>query len=519
MAQTGAYDRTKKSIRNSIVAVSLQVVSLLIGFWSRRIFLNHLGTEVLGLNTTANSLLQFLNLAEMGIGGAIGVTLYKPLFENDRKTIREVVALNGWLYKRIAFIVIVGSIVLSFFFPRIFTKMELPMWYAYASFGVLLYGALLGYFVNYKQILLSADQKEYKIQFSFKLVAIFKLIAEAFAIKYFENGFYWWLGLEFVFSTVSAIVLTGTVNKEYPYLKEKVQNTNSLHKRYPDVTKKIKQILFQKIGGFVLEQSSPLFIYAFASLTMVSLYGNYTLLTINLGALLTALFNGLNGSIGNMVAEGNKNLIMKVFRELFSSRFLIVGVCCICLWILTEPFLTLWIGEGYILNKTTLALVILLFFLGQIRLTVDSFCYAYGIFWDIWAPLTEASINIVTSILLGSRYGLNGILTGVALSQIIMIYGWRPYLLFHWGLKESIWYYLKIFGKHLLLFAASFGFIIYVNHSISIPQIDNFGIFFIYAVVVFLSSSIALGGLLYISESGIRTFIKRICNTINFKVK
>ena len=519
MAQAGAYDRTKKSIRNSIVAVSLQVVSLLIGFWSRRIFLNHLGTEVLGLNTTANSLLQFLNLAEMGIGGAIGVTLYKPLFENDRKTIREVVALNGWLYKRIALIVISGSIILSFFFPSIFTKMELPIWYAYASFGVLLYGALLGYFVNYKQVLLSADQKEYKIQFSFKLVAIFKLVAEAFAIKYFEHGFYWWLGLEFVFSTISAITLTRTVNKEYPYLKEKVQNTNSLHKRYPDVTKKIKQILFQKIGGFVLGQSSPLFIYAFASLTMVSLYGNYTLLTVNLGALLTALFNGLNGSIGNMVAEGNKNLIMKIFRELFSSRFLIVGVCCICLWILTEPFLILWVGEGYLLNKTTLALVILLFFLSQVRSTVDSFCYAYGIFWDIWAPLTEAAINIVLSIILGRHYGLNGILTGVAMSQMIMIYGWRPYLLFHWGLKESIGYYLKIFGKHLLLLAISFGIIFFVNKSITLPQIDNFGLFLIYAVTVFILSSFVLGGLLYFSESGIRSFIKRICNTINLNVK
>ena len=90
--ESGTYQRTKNSLRNSFVAVGLQLVALLIGFWSRRIFLNHLGTELLGLNTTANSLLQFLNLAELGIGSAIGVTLYKPLFENDKNKIREVVA-------------------------------------------------------------------------------------------------------------------------------------------------------------------------------------------------------------------------------------------------------------------------------------------------------------------------------------------------------------------------------------------------------------------------------------------
>lgn len=509
---TGSYQRTKNSLRNSVVAVGLQIVALLIGFWSRRIFLNHLGTEVLGLNTTANSILQFLNLAEMGIGGAIGVTLYKPLFENDVKKIKEVVALNGWLYKRVALFVIFGSFVLFFFFPAIFSKIQVPLWYAYASFGVYLYGALLGYFVNYKQILLSANQKEYKIQFSFKLVNIFKLVVEAFIIKYSANGFYWWLFLEVLFSTLSAVVLNININREYPYIKEKVANPNLLHKQYPDVTRKIKQILFQKIGGFVLNQFSPIIIYAFASMTLVTYYGNYTLLTVNLGLLMTALFNGLNASVGNMIVEGDKKLILKVFRELFSSRFMLVGVSCICLWFLTEPFLTLWIGPQYLLGKTTLALIIILLFLNQVRAVVDSYCYAYGLFWDIWAPLVEAGINIGLSITLGARWGLNGILTGVAASQIIMIYGWRPFLLFHWGLKESVSYYWKIFIKHLIMLILSFGILLLISNRVNCPAPDNFGQFLIYALVVFCIATFILGGLLYVSEPGQRSFINRMKN-------
>lgn len=514
MAEQGSYSRTKKSIRNSAVAVSLQVLALLIGFWSRRIFLNHLGTEVLGLNTTANSLLQFLNLAEMGIGGAIGVTLYKPLFENNIKKIREVVALNGWLYKRIALVVIAGSAILGLFFPQIFSKMELPIWYAYASFGVLLYGSLLSYFVNYKQVLLSADQKEYKIQFSFKLVSIFKLIFEAFAVKYFDNGFLWWLGLEFTFSTISAIVLTHTIHKEYPYLKENVDDVSTLHKRYPDVTKKIRQIVFQKIGGFILTQSSPILIYAFASLSLVAMYGNYTILTVNLGLILTAMFSGINGSVGNMVAEGDKKLILKVFREMFSFRFFLAGVASICLLVLTEPFLHLWIGPEYLLGKTTLILVVLIFILGQVRLTVDSFCYAYGIFWDIWAPLTEGAINIGTAILLGSKFGLNGVLAGVALSQIIMIYIWRPYLLFRWGLKEPISYYIRIFAKHCLLFILTGVIILLLVKVVDIEVTRGFGVFFIYAVAVFILTSAVFGGLLYAFEPGIRSLIGRLLNIV-----
>ena len=196
MGDKNSYQRTKNSLRNSFVAVSLQVVSLLIGFWSRRIFLNHLGTEVLGLNTTANSLLNFLNLAELGIGTAIAVTLYKPIFDDDKESIKEIVALQGWLYKIIALIVIGGSVILSFFFPMIFSKTPLPLWYAYASFGVLLYSNLLGYFFNYKQILLDAYQLNYKIQLSVKLISIFKLVIQAFTIKYLDNGYVWWLGRE-----------------------------------------------------------------------------------------------------------------------------------------------------------------------------------------------------------------------------------------------------------------------------------------------------------------------------------
>ena len=172
-----SYGRTRNSLRNSIVATSMQIAAILIGFWSRRIFINHLGLEVLGLNSTATSLLQCLNLAELGIGSAIAVTLYKPVHDGDRERVREIVALQGWLYRIIALVVVVGSLVLMCFFPMVFSKVKLPLWYAYTTFGVLLYSSLLSYFFNYKQILLDAHQQNYKIHLTVKLTSIFKLAA------------------------------------------------------------------------------------------------------------------------------------------------------------------------------------------------------------------------------------------------------------------------------------------------------------------------------------------------------
>lgn len=102
-------------------------------------------------------------------------------------------------------------------FPFIFNKMELPLWYAYASFGVLLVSSLLGYFVNYKQIILSADQCEYAITYSYKGTLIVKTFCQMAAVYYFPNGYLWWLILEFVFAFVASWRLNQTIRKRAPF--------------------------------------------------------------------------------------------------------------------------------------------------------------------------------------------------------------------------------------------------------------------------------------------------------------
>ena len=110
---------TSKSAKNSVIALIFYIVNLFLQFISRKYFIEYLGEELLGLNTTISSILQFLNLAELGIGSAIGYILYKPLYENDRNAINEIVSLQGWLYRKIAMFIIIASAILLFFFPMI----------------------------------------------------------------------------------------------------------------------------------------------------------------------------------------------------------------------------------------------------------------------------------------------------------------------------------------------------------------------------------------------------------------
>ncbi len=134
------------------------------------------------------------------------------------------------MYRRIALIVIAGAVVLGAFFPFIFSKMKLPLWYAYASFGVLLVSALLSYFVNYKEVLLSADQKEYKITYSYKACMMARLIVQYFIIKNCENPYIWWLVLEGGFAVIASIALSAMVRRTYPFLKTGISTSAELKK-------------------------------------------------------------------------------------------------------------------------------------------------------------------------------------------------------------------------------------------------------------------------------------------------
>ena len=513
-SEGGGYTRTKNSIRNSVVAVLFQVIALTIGFFSRKIFIDYLGTEVLGLSSTASSLLGFLNLAELGIGSAIAVTLYKPLFEKDKETIKEIIAMQGWLYRNIALFIIGGSAILMCFFPLIFAKMELPLWYAYVTYSVFLFSSVLGYFVNYKMVLLSADQKEYKIQLGVRIVSISKLILQAISVRFFSQPYIWWISLEFVSAIVNSFVINKIVYKNCPYLKEEVIHPGKLRHKFPDVVTKVKQLMFHKIGGFVLGQTSPIIIYAYTSLTMVALYGNYLIITHNLSLLLVAMFSGLGASVGNMLVEGNRTLILKVFKELFTSRFLAVATCSICTWLLAEPFITVWLGAEYLLDKTTLLMIIVIFYISTMRLVVDTFLNSYGLFRDIWAPIVESILNLGCSIGLGYFYGLHGILGGVIISQVLVVFMWKPYFLFSQGLREPISAYIVLYLKHLVVGGVCY----YVVQAIGslLPVNPTCGVwhFLLYAVIIFSCCLFLLGGMLYVFEPGMRSFLKRMLTVV-----
>ena len=429
--------RTARVIQNAKVALFFYCVNLILQFFSRKVFLDYLGAELLGLNTTAQNLLQFLNLAESGIGAAVAFTLYKPLSQGNRQEIIDIVSLQGWFYRWVGLFVIAGSIVLMAFFPWIFAKAEVPLVYAYGTFIAFLISALLGYFINYKIIVLSADQKEYKITIETQSIKVIKIFIQMLAIWKLSHGYVWWMVLEVVAALFTSYRLGQSMNKEYPWLKTNISEGYRLKKNYSGILIKTKQLFFHKLGAFVLTQTTPLVIYGFTNLKTVAIYGNYMLIMVGCHALVEVFSRGFNAGVGNLVANGDTKVIKRVFLEILTIRIFIAGLICFCIYELSNSFIKLWVGPEYILPYWSMTLLVLIYFI-QMSRTSDIFLSAYGLFQDIWAPICECILNLSLSISLGYIWGISGIFCGVLVSQVIVVLCWKLYFLSTKGFKESI---------------------------------------------------------------------------------
>lgn len=508
-------NRTSKVLVNAKISLLFFVILLLLSFVSRSIFIKYLGTEILGLHTIVTNLVGFLNLAELGISAAIASALYKPILDNNKDKIKDVMIIQGWLYRKIGYLVIVSSGILMCFFPIIFEKTHLPLWYAYSIFFALVISSLLTYFINYKQILLVSDMKEYKVILCVRGVQITKLILQILAITYFENGFVYWVFLELCCGVFSSYILKKIIDREYPWLNIDMSEGLRVRKENPEIITHTKQLFFHKFAGFVLMQTTPLIIYAYVGLKLVAIYDNYMMIILGIIVLINAIFSSFQPAIGNLVANGDKVKVVSFFYEFLCLRFWIASIICVVFFFQVTSFVILWVGENYIIENTVFYLLVSYLFIALTRV-FDPFIYAFALYNDIYAPIVEAVINLGLSIVLGYFFGLPGILCGVIISLLLVICIWRPYYVFKFAFESD----LKVYFKNIFYYGLSIIFSITVTYFVLncfyIYKINVLNFLFNSLIVFFVYSFVsALSFYLFFSE--FRQFILRIFHVLKFE--
>jgi O-antigen/teichoic acid export membrane protein len=502
--------RLTKTILNAKVGVFFHLLFIFVQFFARKIFLDNLGDDFIGTVSTLQAFLGFLNLAELGIGTAIGFVLYKPIFDNNTQEINQIIRFLGHIYKKIGFIIIGIAILLGACFPFIFHDTPVPLGLVYYAFIVFLAGSLFGYFFNYHIFLLQADQKDFMVTKVFQGFNISKIVLQIIAVLFFES-FFLYLTLELVSNLAFTIVIRKKLKKEYPWLSLSYNKEDKIKdfENYPFLVKKIKQISLHKLGTFISGGTNDILIFSFINAQSVAFFGNYNLLIANADLLIGKLFSGTNASVGNLIAEKNDEKNQQIFWELMSLRFFIGGVGFIGIITLIDPFIQVWLGEKYILSLSVLMVFGVNFFLGQVRQPVDVFKQGFGLYADTWAPVAQGVINLAVSFALAKPLGLTGILLGNTASLLIIVMIWRPYYIYKEGFENELKIYVWGFLQHLVLLFLYIVMTYYIVTCIPL-EIDSFIGVGIKILIVLPVATLVYGVLLYSTQKHFRDLVKRL---------
>jgi len=501
-------ERVHRSIMNIKVGMLFYMLSLFLAFFSRKIFLDCLGAEFIGLTGMLMNIMSFLSVAELGIGTSIIYFLYKPLQEDNHQKINEVMSMLGYLYRCIGLIIGSGGLIISLFFPWWFSHLSTGLPLVYFAFYTFLATSVSGYLFNYKQLLVSANQRQYLVNAYFQTIGIVQSLVQILLAWYYRN-LWLWVIVGLVFTIIGIIVFNYRIRKLYPWLEVNLKAGKQNLKKYPEVLRKTRQVFVQKIKDFILYRSDELLVGIFVSVTQVAFYGNYTIITSKLNFLVNILSDGMNAGIGNLVAEGNKQNTMKVFWELTAVRFLIVGVVVFGLLLFLQPFVTCWFGSQYRLSDIIIYLLIVNIFIFLSRGVVEMYISAYGLFSDVWAAWTELIVNLAVTLCLAPFYGIVGILLGKIISVFFIAMFWKPYFLFSKGIKKSVFVYWRGMTPYYTLFFIFTTLTLLLRYEVIEPNATSLIRLVIYGLITYLPLLAVYFLILFYGTKGMKYFIAR----------
>ena len=435
--------RTQNSIRNIAFGLINRIVSILFPFIVRTIFIRYLGEEYLGLNSLYSSILQVLNLADLGFASAIVASMYKPIADGDVGKVSALMNLYRKLYKLIGSVLLVVGLIITPFIDK-FISGDPPvginiyiLWLLYLAHTVISY-----LFFAYKVSLINAHQRN---DITEKIGALCRVIISILQITVviIFKSIYFYVFLNVINSIIYNLWCSYECNKRFPQYQCRGELDTETKK---NITKNVGALALQKIGNTVSVSLDSIVISAFLGLTTVAIYGNYYYIISAIATFVNLIYGAITASIGNSIAietpEKNYNDLKKFF---FLNTWLI-GWCCVCFMCLFQDFMIVWMGENLLFSITTVLCLVLRFYFDQIRKVVLTYKDAAGMWWaDKWRPLAGCIVNLTLNIILVKTIGVSGVMISTVISYALVEMPWETHVLFKIYFKQSEKiYYLKM---------------------------------------------------------------------------
>lgn len=443
--------RTKNSILNMASSIGYQMISLIMSFVSRTIFLQVLGVGYLGINGLFSDVLSMLNMAELGFGTAMTFSMYKPLAEKDYDTLAGLTNFYKKVYRVIAATIMVLGVALLPFLPHLI-NLEQDIAYIEVYYLIFLMCNVASYLVTYKTTVLYADQKNY-IMLQHGAVWHVAEVCTMLIVLYVTKNYMLYLITQLIFVYGRNFYMSHLASKYYPYLNKKVKLPKE---RTKGIFKDVGSAFLYKIANVLLTATDNTLISVLISTEMVGFFSNYQIIVGKLANLVGTLFTSLIASLGNLIAKENEERRYSVFKTMQSLSLIISTFCVTCLLLLEEDFIRIWLGEKYVLSTFALLAIVFNFYFTISTKPVTTFREAAGLFRKTkFIMLWTAGLNIVFSIVLGKLIGLAGILLATSLSKLLTCFWYEPKLLYNDYFKKPCGLYFIEMLKGTVVIAIS----------------------------------------------------------------
>ena len=451
-------ERTKNATRNIIFGVILKAYQIIVPFLMRTAMIYLMGVQYLGLNSLFTSILQVLNLAELGVGSAMIYSMYKPIAEDDNATICALMKLYKTYYRIIGLVIAVIGCALTPFIPKLISGDVPDNLNIYLLYLLNLGATVLSYWLYaYKNCILQAHQRV-DIVSKVSLVTSTIQYALQLLVLWLFKDYYLYVIVLLATQALTNIATAMCADRIYPQFKPKGQIATEEKKA---INNRIKDLFTSKIGGIIYDSADTIVISSFLGLTALAIYQNYFYILNAITGLITVVFSACTAGIGNSIVVETKE---KNYKDLNKFTFIIcwgAGFCAVCLLCLYQPFMELWVGKDLMLSSSAVICFVVYFFVRQLNSLFNTYKDASGMWHeDRFRPLVAALTNLALNLILVQFIGLYGILISTVLAIVCVGMPWLLHDLFTVIFEKK---YLVGYLKNLLYYC----FIILISCTIT----------------------------------------------------
>ena len=447
------YNKTENAVRNSIYGIIFRLINLVGAFVVRTMLIHIMGMEFVGLDGLFSSVLQFLNLAELGFSSAIVFKLYRPMAEQDDEMVCALLTYYRSIYRTIGIVILLAGLVILPALPKL-VRGDIPDGVSiYALYLVYLLNTCLSYWLfAYRTAILSAAQRNDLSTKISSVVLVFKYVVQIVLLLVFRNYYI------YVIVIPVAVLLTNVgnmliTNKYFPQYRCRGKLEAEDKK---EINKKVAALMYNKLGVTLINGSQNIVISSFLGLTLLGIYNSYYYIFSMLYSFFDVFHTAITGGIGNSIATDSKEKNYTLFRRIGFVNNWVVSWCSICLLCLYKPFMLIWVGEENSLSHWFSLLMALYFYFWMVRFLTAIFKSAQGL-WveDRFRAFLEGIANLILGITLVQFVGLYGVVISTIVAQLVISLPWETHVLYkkYFELPDK-YFYFDFLGRFVVTIAA-----------------------------------------------------------------